>query len=159
MTVKLAAEAEPKFTVVAPVNPLPVMVTAVPPPVVPELALRLVMAGTGMAVNVNWSAEEVPDVPLGVTTVMSKVPTDCAGEMAVMLVSETTVKLVAATAPKLTALAPVKLLPVIVTVVPPAALPLDGLIAVTLGAGAAVTVNRSPDPVALVPLGVVTVMS
>ena len=44
-----------------------------------------------------------------------------------------TVKLVAAVPPKLTAVAPVKLVPVIVTEVPPAAGPEDGLTRVTVG--------------------------
>ena len=45
-----------------------------------------------------------------------------------------TVKLVAGVEPKSTAVAPVKLVPVMVTVVPPAAGPLDGLTADTVGA-------------------------
>ncbi len=44
-------------------------------------------------------------------------------------------ELVAAVAPNLTAVAPVKLVPVIVTLVPPAAGPEDGLTAVTVGRG------------------------
>jgi hypothetical protein len=35
LTVKLAAATGPKLTAVAPVNPVPVIVTEVPPPVVP----------------------------------------------------------------------------------------------------------------------------
>ena len=71
VTVKLAAKAGPKFTAVAVLKPLPVIITAVPPAVLPELGLMLVIEGTGMAVKVNWSADHVFDVPLGVTTVMS----------------------------------------------------------------------------------------
>ena len=44
-----------------------------------------------------------------------------------------TVKLVAGVEPKSTAVAPVKFVPVMVTVVPPAAGPLVGLKAVTVG--------------------------
>lgn len=80
-------------------------------------------------------------VPVGVTTVMSYVPAVWAGAIAVMLVTELTVKLMAATAPKLTALAPVKFVPIMVTLLPPAALPANGLMDVTLGKGPAVTVN------------------
>src|SRR5437867_2519309 len=90
---------------------------------------------------------------------MSYVPAVWKGATAVMLVSETTVKSVAATAPKLTALAPVKLAPVIVTVVPPLDLPAVGVIEVTEGAGAKVTVNWSLVEVADTPLGVTTVIS
>ena len=49
-------------------------------------------------------------------------------------VAELTVKPVAAVAPNVTAVAPVKLVPVIVTVVPPAAGPDVGEIDVTVGA-------------------------
>ena len=53
-----------------------------------------------------------------------------AGDVAVICVSELTVR-VAAVAPKLTAVAPVKLDPLIMTLVPPAAGPLAGLMEVT----------------------------
>ena len=56
-----------------------------------------------------------------------------AGETAVISVDETTVKLVAATVPKTTLVAPVKLVPVMVTVVPPAVGPEVGEMAVTVG--------------------------
>ena len=59
--------------------------------------------------------------------------------MAIMLVSLTTVKL-AGIVPKLTLLAPVKAVPVMVTTVPPADVPLVGLTLVTAGAAAAVKV-------------------
>ena len=55
-----------------------------------------------------------------VVTRTSTVAADSAGEVAVMEVALLTVKPVAAVAPKDTALAPVKLVPVMVTVVPPA---------------------------------------
>jgi hypothetical protein len=58
--------------------------------------------------------------------------------MAVIEVSELTVKLVAEMPPKVTALAPVNAVPVIVTDVPPAVLPLVGLTLVTDGDSAAV---------------------
>ena len=60
-------------------------------------------------------------MPPGVVTVMSTVPAEPAGAVAVIWVALLTVKLVALVAPNLTAVAPVKLVPVIVTVVPPAA--------------------------------------
>src|SRR5579872_1495401 len=45
-TVKVDAEADPNLTLVAPVNPLPVTVTEVPPPAGPEPGLTEVTAGT-----------------------------------------------------------------------------------------------------------------
>jgi hypothetical protein len=87
---------------------------------------------------VNWSADPVADDPVGEVTTMSTVPAAWDGAVAVIDVSELTVKLVAAAVPNVTALAPVKPLLVSVTVVPPAVLPLLGLIAVTAGAEAAV---------------------
>jgi hypothetical protein len=54
-----------------------------------------------------------------------------------MVVSLITEKPAAATEPKFTADAPVKALPVMVTRIPPAELPLVGLTPVTLGAAAA----------------------
>ena len=61
--------------------------------------------------------------------------------MAVICVSETTVK-DAGVPPNVTPVAPVKLLPVIVTVVPPAAGPVAGLTPVTLG----ITATYVNDP-------------
>ena len=95
-------------------------------------------------------------MPLGVVTVTSAMPAP-AGEVAVICVGLTTEKLAAGVAPKLTALAPVKSVPVIVTLVPPAAGPDDGLTPVTVGGGT--NVNRSAELVALVPPGVVTLTS
>ena len=69
----------------------------------------------------------------------------------------TTLKLAAAVVPKVTAVAPRKLVPLIVTEVPPAAGPDDGLKPVTVGA--ARYVNTSAGDVGEVPLGVVTVTS
>ena len=67
------------------------------------------------------------------TTVTSTTPVP-AGLVAVICVAELTVKLLAATVPEFTAVAPVRSVPVIVTVVPPAAGPGVGLMPVTLGA-------------------------
>ncbi len=44
-TVKLAARTAPKVTLVAPLNPVPVMVTLVPPAVGPELGVTAVTDG------------------------------------------------------------------------------------------------------------------
>jgi hypothetical protein len=92
----------------------------------------------------------VADVPAGVVTVTSTVlPIEfvMVGEVAVIVVPETTVTPVAGTVPKWTAVSPVKLDPVIVTAVPPGVVveavddvtvgPEEGLTAVTTGAAVA----------------------
>jgi hypothetical protein len=73
------------------------------------------------------------DAPAGVVTVTSTTPLP-AGATALIHVAEVTVKLLAAAPPKATAVAPVKPVPLIVTVVPPAAGPPVGLSPVTVGA-------------------------
>src|SRR5438445_225859 len=130
-TVKEVAAVPPKFTAVARVKFVPVMVTALPPAVGPAVGEAEVTVGR--ATKVYWSAEPVADVPPGVTTVMSTVPADSAGATAVILVADTTVKEVAAVPPKLTAVARVKLVPVMVTVFPPAVGPAVGEPACTVG--------------------------
>ena len=65
-------------------------------------------------------------MPPGVVTVMSTVPAEPAGAVAVIWVALLTVTLVALVVPNLTAVAPVKLVPVIVTLVPPAVGPATG---------------------------------
>jgi hypothetical protein len=117
------------------VKSVPVSVTPVPPAVLPEPGLTPVTAGTGAAVYVNWSAAAAGDVPLGVVTVTSTVPAAWGGAVAVIDVAELTVNERAAVLPKLTAVAPVKFVPVIVTEVPPAVLPVVGLSPVTAGTG------------------------
>jgi hypothetical protein len=159
MTEKVVAGVPPKETALAPVNALPVMVTTVPPAMVPDVGVIPVTAGTAAAVYVNRSAEDVADVPLGVVTVMSTVAAACGGAMASSDLSDTTAKLLAATVPNDTPLAPVKPLPVTVTTVPPDDEPDVGVIAVTAGTAAAVYVNRSAVAMAEVPVGVVTVTS
>ena len=57
-----------------------------------------------------------------------------AGVVAVMDVVFTTTTLVAAAPPRVTLVVPVKLVPVMVTAWPPAVEPVDGLIALTVGA-------------------------
>ena len=47
VTVKLAAVVAPKWTAVAPMNPVPVMVTVVPPLVVPDVGVSEAMVGVG----------------------------------------------------------------------------------------------------------------
>ena len=132
LTVKPAAALAPNATAVAPLKLVPVIVTDVPPAVGPAVGeIELTVGGP---TKVNWSAAEVADVPPAVVTLTSTVPVP-AGEVAVIEVAELTVKPVAAVAPKFTAVAPVKLVPVIVTVVPPAVGPAVGEIEVTVGVG------------------------
>ena len=71
-------------------KPVPVMVTEVPPAVVPDVGEMLVNVGAG-AVKVYWSADEVADVPTDVVTVMSTVPAASAGLIAVIELSLTNV--------------------------------------------------------------------
>ena len=85
-TVKLVAAVVPNLTAVAPLRFVPVIVTALPPAVVPEVGETepTVGAGGGGATNVNWSAGGLrAEVPLGVVTVTSTVPADSAGLTAV----------------------------------------------------------------------------
>ena len=74
-------------------------------------------------------------VPPGVVTVTSTAPAVPAGDVAVIEVALTTVK-EALVPPNFTALALLKLVPVMVTLVPPAVGPLAGVIAVTVGTAA-----------------------
>ena len=133
-TVKPEAAVVPKWTAVAPVKLVPVMVTEVPPAVGPEVGATELTVGA--ATKVNLSADEVVEVPPAVVTLMSTVPAECAGEVAVIWVSETTVKVDAAVKPNATAVAAVNPVPVMVTEVPPAAGPALGATELTVGTGA-----------------------
>ena len=73
-------------------------------------------------------------VPPGVVTVTLTVPVP-RGDVAVTLVELVTWNLAASVPLKVTIAASVKLVPVIVTTVPPAAGPVDGVTLVTVGAG------------------------
>ena len=137
----LTAAWPPMVTVEELVNPVPVMVIRVPPISGPLFGLTPVTVGAvgGGAVQVNWSAELVFDVPADVTTVTSAdAPAVPAGLVAVIDVELFTVKLAAGVEPKSTAVAPVNPVPEIDTDVPPVLTPLDGLTAVTVGACAGV---------------------
>ena len=63
------------------------------------------------------------------------VPADSAGDVAVMEVAELTVTAVAVMVPNITVAEEVKPVPMMVTEVPPAVLPLAGVIDVTVGLG------------------------
>jgi hypothetical protein len=133
LTVKLEAALPPNLTAVAPVNPVPVTVTEVPPTNGPLVGAMLVTVGTGT--YENWSAADVALVPPGVVTVISTVPVP-AGDLMVSAVAELTVRTVPAVRPNLTAVAPVNPVPVTVTVVPPATGPAAGAMPVTVGTAA-----------------------
>src|SRR6202795_4273547 len=143
---------DPKLTAVSPVKLLPVTVPEVPPAVVPVVGLTPVTTGPGGATKVKVSAELVGLVPEGVTTVTLTGPADSAGEFTVREVpAPFTTTPVPGTDPKLTAVSPVKLLPVTVTEVPPAVVPVVGLTPVTTGPGGATKVKVSAELVGLVP--------
>ena len=72
-------------------------------------------------------------VPPGVVTLISTVLAAWAGEVTVRVLSLVTCRPVPGVVPNLTAVAPVNPVPVIVTVVPPAADPLAGEMLVTVG--------------------------
>jgi hypothetical protein len=126
------ALAPPKVTAVAPVKPLPVIVTDVPPPVGPLLGLMLVTVGVARYV---YPPAKLPLCVSGfVTTTLTAVPADPAGATAVRLVALLKVTPVAAVAPNLTVAPLWNPVPVIATDVPPAAGPEVGLMLVTDGA-------------------------
>jgi len=126
-TVNDVAAVAPKSTAVAPVNPVPVNVTDVPPVTGPETGNTEANTGTGTYVK------EIPLLtPPTVVTVTGTVPVP-AGATAVTCVSETTVNDVAAVAPKLTPVAVDSPVPVRVTVVPPITGPETGKTEVKTG--------------------------
>src|SRR5450755_4005888 len=120
------------------------MTTLVPPDAGPDVGARPVTVGAGRKANVP---ADVPVPPVVVTlTVTDPLP---AGDTAVIWVAEFTTKLAAAVAPNFAAVAPVKLVPVMTTLVPPAAGPEVGARPVTVGAGMKVKV---PTDVAAPPI-------
>jgi hypothetical protein len=114
-TVKLLLATRPKKTLEAPVNPDPVIVTTVPPAVVPLEGLTALTAGALPAAKPKRSPETGFDVPLGPTTRTSNAPAVLGGKAAVMLVSEFTANDGEPVFPNNTCVAPVKPLPVIVS--------------------------------------------
>jgi hypothetical protein len=88
-TLKLDELVLPKLTAVSLRKFVPVIVTLVPPPPVPEAGEIEVTVGA--AIKVYWSAALVALVPPVVVTVISTVPALLAGEVAVIWVAELTV--------------------------------------------------------------------
>src|SRR5665213_234813 len=84
-TTKVAALVPPNWTAVAPVKPVPVMTTVVPPDAGPDVGANPVMVGAGRYVKVPT---DVP-VPFGVVTLTVTEPVP-AGAIAVICVAEFT---------------------------------------------------------------------
>ena len=127
----------PIATVTPGKNPVPVIVTNVPPASGPEFGLMLVTTGVG-EIKVNpfrlvsdWLAL-LPEP--GLVTVTSTLPAACAGVVAVIVfpLFEITTE-DAATPPKVSVASFAKLVPFIVTDVPPCVDPEVGLIVVIVG--------------------------
>src|ERR1700741_1022278 len=90
-TVNETAAIEPKLTALAPVKPLPEMVTMVPPLVLPEVGLMLLTDAVDAAERVRGSLLERGEVPAAFVTVTSMVPAVLGGTPASMSVSLNTV--------------------------------------------------------------------
>ncbi len=137
------AALDPKSTVspdAVALNPVPVMVTEFPPAVEPLVGLIEVIAGGGGG-GVTYVYVAAFDVPPAVVTVTLAAPAEPAGVVTVSDVAEAAVTVAlelpnATASPDAVALNPV---PVIVTVVPPAVVPLVGLIDVIAGTGGGAT--------------------
>lgn len=130
LTVIPAAGVPPKETPVAPLNPVPLIVTSVLPatgPVAGEMEET-----TGAATYVYCTGLELPVTPKSEVTVTFTEPAEPAGTVAVIWVSEFTVY-EAAFAPKETFVVVVKPVPVSTTVLPPASGPLLGETDVSVG--------------------------
>ena len=152
-TITPVAATPPTFTLVAPVKLVPVMVIEVPPNVVPDVGLTLVMVGTG---TTYVNALLLLAVPPAVVTATLLTPAVPAGVLAVTEVLDTTTMFVAAMPPTVTLVAPVKLVPVMVMVVAPVVGPEVGLTLTRVGTG---TTYVNALALVAVPLAVVTVTS
>jgi len=162
-TVTPVAGVSPRFTVAPAWNPVPVMLTAVPPPIGPELGEIAVTVGTELDpdVYVNPSVR-LPLCVSGLVTTTSTVAAACAAVVAVIKVAFTTVTPVAAVPPRLTVAPARNPVPVIVTAVPPLVVPEMGDIPVRVGAGleppsplplnVAICITQLPEPLGAVAL-------
>ena len=130
-TTKLVAATPPKVTLLAPVKFAPLMVTVVPPNVVPEFGDRLAMVGAGVTyVNALGKVAAPPTV---VTTTFCA-PTVPAGVTAVRDVPAPFTTTLVAAAPPTVTVALVKFVPVIVIGVAPSADPDVGVTSAIVGA-------------------------
>src|SRR5205814_10230592 len=121
------AEVPLKVTAVAEVKPEPVMVTESPGG--PKLGEKPLTLGAATYVN-----EPVDVLPPGLVMPTDTVPAACAGVVTVSEVAERAVT-VAALPPKVMLLALSRPVPVMVTAVPPATLPVAGVTVPIVGAG------------------------
>ena len=128
-TTTLVADTPPNETVSPVAKFVPVIVTDVPPAVVPLDGDTLVTVGCATYVN---PLVRLPLWPPDVTVTVAA-PAVPAGVVAVIDVLLTTTTLVADPLPNVTVAPEAKFAPVIVTDVPPAVVPLDGDTLVTVG--------------------------
>ena len=105
VTVKDVAAVAPKWTAVAPMNPVPVILTVVPPLVVPDVGVSEVTVGVGAMKVYSWAVPDVA-VPPAVVTWTLTAPATWDFVTALTTVGLVTVKLAAVVAPKWTAVAP-----------------------------------------------------
>jgi len=128
-TVKDVAYIPPIVTAVVPVKSLPLIVTIVPPLVLPVNGkIPLIEAGVTKVKEAN-----MPLGPPPVRTITPAAPTAPSGVIQVSVVSSTTVILVETPLPNETDVAPVRFVPVIVILFPPALFPAGGKIALITG--------------------------
>jgi hypothetical protein len=150
VTLRILAGYVPKSTSVAPANPVPLIVTGVPPATGPVAVERPVNIGPPY---VNWSAATTALVPNGPITRTSLIPVaTCPEEVTVIWVS-VTLRILAGYVPKSTSVAPANPVPLIVTGVPPNTPPVAGERPVNIGPP---YVNWSAGTIALVPPGAIT---
>jgi hypothetical protein len=129
-TTTFVADEPPNVTVAPAAKFVPVMVTAVPPNVVPLPGLTPVTVGCAAYV---YPPARLPLSPLLFVTVTETAPALPAGVTAVIVVLFETTTFVAGETPNVTVAPAAKFVPVIVTAVPPATVPLPGLTPVTVG--------------------------
>jgi hypothetical protein len=129
-TATFVAAVLPNVTVAPVAKFVPVIVTAVPPPVDPLFGLTLLTVGGTTYVK---APARLPLSPLLLVTVAVTPPPVPAGVVAVIVAPFTTVTFVAAVLPNVTVAPAAKFVPVIVTAVPPAGSPLFGLTLLTVG--------------------------
>jgi len=156
-----------KVTVAPATNPVPEMVTGVPPAVGPLAGTMPDTVGGAMYVN---SSANVPDCVSGLVTTTATSPAAWAGVVTVIVVGSTTFTPVPAVPPKVTVAPGTNPVPVMVTTVPPAVDPLSGEISVTVGGstyvyevvavppGAVTVTTTVPEPAGAVILIVVAVV-
>jgi hypothetical protein len=130
ITVKAVAAVVPKNTSRVLIKPAPVMVTIVSPLIGPEVGVMEPITGDGTKLKLSELL-----VPPGVVILTGTMPTTWGGVTTSTSVSLATVKLVAGAVPNFTPVVPSRLVPVMVTLLPPAATPAEEKTAV--GAGAA----------------------